>query len=243
MLLGAGASGASAGGASLYNGTRSLKFDAVDEQLPLGTLLNGFTYTTKFAFGGWFKLDDLSTYNYIFGDKSLSARGIYAYVHPTGNVACTVAHSTTGGKDAFTANGAITAGVWNHIAFYYDGSMSNPVYIYVNGVMVTTGGANTSVANDYDNMVLSVMSRWDEYYTAGNVRDVFFKEGELTAGNVSTIYNGGVVHDLALTGLVDHYWECGANGDAGDSLIQDAVSTLDAVPINMEAGDLVADTP
>ena len=62
------------------------------------------------------------------------------------------------------------------------------------------------------------------------------------SANVAAIYNGGVTHDLSLlTSTPVNWWRMG-DGDTFPTLA-DNIGTLDFTMTNMNAGDIVNDTP
>ena len=81
----------------------------------------------------------------------------------------------------------------------------------------------------------------------GNIDEVGFFDYSLTSGQVTSLYNSGVPTDLDNTSGVTapvHWWRM---GDGSDTIttINDVGTTggNNGTPTNMEAGDIVTDTP
>ena len=158
--------------------------------------------------------------------------------------------------DIFSSNGSTSAGQWDHWIFIYDGGTTE------NG----SGGINTSYSRFkiYKNGVLETPTNTnDNYGFSGAINTEFFRFGRVTSSgqyqrnsnidelaiwssdqsaNISSIYNGGVTHDLALlSSPPQHYWRMG-DGDTFPTL-QDSIGSLDATMVNMTVADIVSDVP
>lgn len=155
-----------------------------------------------------------------------------------------------------TPDNSITNG-WYHIAITYDGG--------------ETGSGSASV-NDYysrfeiriDNVIQSTTNSHVNYGYSNDISDDVFRIGKLSSSsstlrnncnveelalwnsdqtsNLSTIYNSGIVHNLANLGEPPyHYWRMG-DGDSYPNIL-DNISNADFEMINMTAADIVNDVP
>jgi hypothetical protein len=149
------------------------------------------------------------------------------------------------------------ASEWYHILVTYDGG--------------TTGASSGQINNYYsrfkiyvDGVLVSLSTAEDNYGWSGSVPSDIFRIGrrgigndwlkdsckldELAlwdsdeSGNVSSIYNGGVPHNLSALGSApNHWWRLGDN-DTFPTL-SDSVGSLDLTMYSMTVASLVNDVP
>jgi len=135
----------------------------------------------------------------------------------------------------------LTVGEWYHVAFTYDGSRSNTgIKLYVNGSEVVS---NAGAGGSYDAMEAgtqfgigkaSVPAFFD-----GVIDEVAIYSDELTSGEVSTLYNGGVVapaRTLHTDNLVSD-WSFNAQNVA--DIGKDSYGSNDLTPTSIVEADLV----
>jgi hypothetical protein len=236
-----------------WNGTQSILFDGADEYVTLGDVapFDCGDGTAAFSVSFWFK-------NTTFGGDAVVAKnggntspGFQSWVDATGQVnarlynaagnVCHVENATT-----------LTAGVWYHAVVTYDGSKAaSGLLVYVNAATNANTLSDTLTGDPDPGAVASTIAANGEGasgFYEGNIRDVAWWGGtELSAAQVSTVYNSGAVHDLRnVSPVPDNYWEIGAHADdatSGTGTVQDLIGALDGTPTNTEAGDLEADVP
>jgi hypothetical protein len=96
-----------------------------------------------------------------------------------------------------TNTGLITTNTWNNIVFTYDGQGGSTAYngikIYLNGIRVDSVNLslNTYVAMHNLSSPVEIGER-----TAGNIDEVSIFNTELSASDITSIYNNGVPNDL-----------------------------------------------
>jgi len=137
---------------------------------------------------------------------------------------------------------------WHHITITYDGSSAaSGVTIYVDDVAQTsTVVADTLSATTLNaiSFQLGAVDATNSFFS-GVLDDVAVYDIELSAANVTTIFNGGEPPDLTSVGptadLVG-YWLMG-DGDTFSTLTDNSSNTNDGTMTNMEAADLVVDSP
>ena len=163
-----------------------------------------------------------SNSDYFLGCVSSGGWGIY--LQNTGGQATTINFIIRVDDSGSGSAGYITANVneattealtgWNHIAATYDGTTAK---LYVNagttGVTNATSASNAAIvyhaANSTPVMLgadaASDTTASDFYH--GLLDDVAIFDAALTAGNISTIYNGGVPNDISGMSDLVGYWK------------------------------------
>jgi len=142
---------------------------------------------------------------------------------------------------AVRTQGTVNAGEWLHLGFSYDGTQSTGgIKIYINGVSVAT---DPLTLGSYTAMHAGTNFRIG--YTSGagfidaKVDEVAVYQDELTSGEVSTLYNGGVVapaRTLHTDNLVSD-WSFNEQDPA--FIGKDSHGSNDLTPTSIVEGDLV----
>lgn len=149
---------------------------------------------------------------------------------------------------------SLTAGSWNHVVVTYDGGTTgasqsnltqyyNRFAIYINGSVQSRSNAHNNYG--YTGSIVGQNFRWGRFSSGNHIRGGFIDEAsihasELSASDITSIYNNGSPRDLANFSPV-HWWRMG-DGDTF-STIQDNVGTADMVMYNMTAANIVTDVP
>jgi hypothetical protein len=139
------------------------------------------------------------------------------------------------------------------ITITYDGSGdASGVTMYVDGVSQTLDVQNDTLTSDTSNVAnAAIMSRSGGAQNAGpgNVDEVSIWDVELSASEVTTVYNSGVPIDLQGQGSSPittslNYWARMGDG-ANDSFpnIEDVENNINGVMTNMTAGDIESEVP
>ena len=163
-----------------------------------------------------------SNSDYFLGCVSSGGWGIY--LENTGGQATTINFIIRVDDSGSGSAGYITAKVneattedltgWNHIAATYDGTTAK---LYVNagttGVTNATSASNAAIVYHATNgrpVMLGADANADttgQNFYHGLLDDVAIFDAALTAGNISTIYNGGVPNDISGMSDLVGYWK------------------------------------
>ena len=224
---------------------------------------NGTGSSDAWSVGGWFKggtsSDDKQTIISFGGtDKDNEGRVWLAW---NGNSSKEFIWLKFGSENNWlkleTPDNSVIDGDWHHFLVTYDGgttgSASGQINNYYSRFKIFVNGVNQSLTKDHSN------NGW-----SSSIKDEQFRLGEVSFGgehmrnncvvdevaiwstdesaNVAAIYNSGVTHDLSLlTSTPVNWWRMG-DGDTFPTLA-DNIGTLDFTMTNMNAGDIVNDTP
>ena len=248
-------------GASEFENLYSLYFDGVDDYVTCGDA-NVFTPNNSganrgFSLSFWIKLPDASTQRVLSKtDLFYSGANHYEYEVTTdfADRIKLVLYSAdnNSNKITFRLNTALSDDTWYHIAFAWDlGATNADILGYIDGVVHSVAAANAtwtlagswvSVSNT-ENVLEFAKSA--STYGELNLDEVALFDNQLSAAEVSAIYNGGTPTDLSGESYLLGYWR---NGDtAGTSVyptIEDYSSNSnDGTMTNMDSGDIVTDVP
>jgi len=213
-----------------------------------------------FSMGGWFKFDDVTTSQCLFGRINDASSGTqYLVLLDNNDLYLRVYDTSTSNFRHLIANNVInTVGEWVHLVFTYDGTggatAETGMEIYLNGVAVSnaSGGAGTysTMTASVDTFCLgySAGAGVDTLFLNGAIDEAFVYSGELdetTHGEISTLYNGGIVapaRTILPTGnsaTIISDWSF--DGQTLATVGYDAHGSNDLTPsVGITEGDLVA---
>lgn len=201
-------------------------------------------------------------------------KGYSLYLNTSGNVGFKLTSVTATSEVIIETTATIDSSAWHHLAVTWDGTVdqdaSNAI-IYIDGVaqsvtvVANTLSGTTLNSDDFNIGARSTLLRGNAYQADASVHNT-----ALSAGDITTIYNGGLPLDLrglASASSLVSYWRCG-DGDhiflgflfgnrqlgATDRVLPSGSATFPSIPDgsswfhpgtlnNMEAGDVQGDTP
>ena len=223
--------------ATPWTNTLSTTFDGVDDYVTMDGSASIFSssYSVSFWFNGT-----------TFPIGGPGGRVLFALHTAAGGNLLFVVADTQGILHTFN-NSSIRAqgttqtstGTWNHCAITTDGTNMK---LYKNGTLEdtsATGNYNTGTVG-----LVSLAQEWDgatpsDFYN-GKLDEVAFFNSEISASDITTIYNSGVPTDL--TSLAPSSWYRMGDGDTFPTITDNAGSN-NATMVNMTSGDFVADVP
>jgi hypothetical protein len=93
------------------------------------------------------------------------------------------------GSTTYNPAYSISANTWYHVVFTFDGSATGK--FYVNGTIVGSGGTYHNNNAWTGALKLGVNSAGNAEFYSGNLDEVYIWSRELTAGEVTSLWNGG----------------------------------------------------
>ena len=233
--------------------TKSVLFGGTNEYVTMGDVL-GFEYTDPFSVSFWLKT---TTSGYLISKMDSAPRGWGAYITASSGIEFLLINtSATNLIDVFGPTG-LNDGRWHHVVWTTDGTTAAGVTCYVDGSAVgTTTSSDTLSATIVSTGPLNLASRTNGTGVyAGDLDEVAVYDKELTSGEVTAIYNGGLPNDLSQLSSASNlvgWWRMGEgdtfptlrdSGVAGTNLTCPDLSPSgnDGTPTNMESGDVSSD--
>jgi len=241
------ASSASAVAPSFSN-LKSLVFDGVDDYVDCGDSddlsFGDGSNDSPFSICAWIKMNDATKFRII--SKRSSSKNEYHFTTSGGDLlSLNIYDNSTGGFISKKYNTSLTSyeGQWIHVAATYNGlSSASGMKLYLNGNRVddstSTGGTYVAMENTTAPFYIG---RQIGDYADGNIDEVAVFNSELSASNVTSIYNSGSPADL--TSLSPISWWRNGDGDTFPTLTDNGSGSNNGTMTNMTSGDIVTDVP
>jgi len=242
-----GSSGLGAGGPQFLN-EYSFLFDGVDEGILSDS--GAFDITGAFSVSFRFKGGTPAIARTCFIARDTTAgvnRDFNIIFRSTGDIDFLVWNTSGASTTAVATAGGWDDNTWHHCVCTYDGtSDANKMIIYVDNSVAGTGTASsTGTRNTQVPIGIGTLSANNNWRLNGQMDEVAIWDSELSASEVSEIYNGGAPIDLtSYSPLL--WWRMGdgATWDTTNWSFPDLGSAgIGATSANMEEGDRVSDVP
>lgn len=230
-----------------FTNSKSIIFDGVDEHIVIGSVGN-FERTTSFSISCWFKTSSTAV-EFIVSRQANSGLfpGWNIFIEAGKIKTALINNNGTSDRLFIETNSVFNDSNWHHCVMTYDGSSNTSgLFLYLDGslasVTVITNSLSASIltsanfqisGRDGPNVVLS-----------GNVDEVALYDKDLSASEVTAIYNSGIpisLTGLPTTGNILNWWRMG--DDDTFPTILDHKGSNDGTMVNMEAGDITLDVP
>ena len=228
-----------------FNNIYSMDFDGVDDYVALGISGIGALQDTG-TISSWVKLETVSSTAYImriFGD----ADNHITLLYHNGSSELRGTYKSDGStKTASTTDAIENDGLWHHVLTTWDSSGN--IKIYLDGVLKDTNTFASSVFASPVTAAAIGSSTEASNYWQGNLDEISIYNYELSAANVTTLYNDGLPYTVAAdTGLIG-WWRMGDGTLTGDPIatfptIPDETGNNDGTMTNMTSTDFEADVP
>jgi hypothetical protein len=226
-----------AGGAP-YSNTKSLLFDGTDDRVDFGITNTG---TNDVSFSFW-----MQSTMVVASFGSATAFGgratLNGSTYTLGRLSSVISTPTILKVRCFNTFGTtqINDGDWHHIAFTHNYT-SKETKAYVDG------GLEVTVTFPAQANAFLIAQGWNgfdsSYQYSGNVDEPTYFQSVLSPTQISDIYNSGVPNDITSLGLTPYgYWRNG-DGDTYPTLTDNGTGENDGTMTNMDASDIVTDTP
>jgi hypothetical protein len=188
-------------GGTPFSNTKSIELDGIDAYVDMGNTLD-FTNTDAFSISCWFKRTRSGVSEFLISkqDSTSNSRG-YTLLIPFDDNKVTVVirnNTASSGRLIVDCTTAITNTNWHHIVMTYDGSSNvSGVNLYLDGnndTGVTSGTLSATISNTASFQV-GAKNAANEF--SGTIDEVSVFNSELSASDVTTIYNNGVPNDIS----------------------------------------------
>jgi hypothetical protein len=178
---------------------RSLVFDGVNEVINCtNNAVFDFNGANAFSIETWVKFDNLSGVRFLVSKWARpNPTDVRAYYFGTRDNRPRFAFSSSV-TTAIIVNSdtVLSTGVWYHLIMTYDGSNdANGVNFYVDNNLSTKNIFSNNLSGVSTNTEPLQIGGQDTFFTAGTIAKVRMWNVELTAADVTTQYNGGIIQD------------------------------------------------
>lgn len=244
-----------------FSNRYSLEFDGVDAYVSLGdsntfSFGNGST-DVPFSLSIWYKTTDVTSMPLFSKTTAVSAeREYYMYISGADKIVFALFDASSGGYIlSQTAAATSTQGSWTHVVFAYNGnSATSGLKTYLNGslqsVTVSSPGA-TIGTGPYVAMENTAYPLNIGYfpiinaYTDGNLDEASMWNKELSASDVTAIYNSGKPTNLSGEAALIGWWRMGDPTGTGayPTITDQSTNSNNGTMTSMASGDIVQVVP
>ena len=227
-----------------FNNIYSTNFDGVDDYVAMGATGMDSAKNTG-SISAWIKLETIGASGYMakmFGDSNNQIQVLY---HAFNNeLRCN--YKAGGTTTTATLSDAIEGdGLWHHITGTWDSSGS--VKIYLDGTLKDTTSISGTFSGSFTLASIGAAQSGGDYWK-GNIDEVVIFDTELTASQVSDLYNDGLPFNPQPVANMIGYWRMGDGGIVGDPIatyptIVDETGNNNGTMTNMASTDFEADVP
>ena len=197
-------------GSSSFSNTQSTDYDGVDDYVDCGSI-SALNSASTVSISMWCKKSSTSGVNISVGSLVSSTNGIWIQWFTDNTLYFTIRNGAI-----MTTSYALSGDTnWHNIVGVYNGVNAK---IYVDGNLVVTGtnipsSLSSTVGNNFE-----IGSLDGSFFTSGNIDEVAVWDSELSASDVTNIYNSGVPNDISsISGLVSWWRFEGTGTTATDS--------------------------
>lgn len=242
------------GAVSSFPDTKSFLFDGVDENInipdqPEYSFGDSFN-DSPFSLSLWLKVPVLSANVSVFGKTGPSGLEYDCILTTGGQMFFRIIDNVIGvRRGRFTAAGASTVNTWENWIFTYNGvggsTAQNGMSIYKNNVAVDVSDEVNAIYVAMHNTTQPVrigVNSFNQFYE-GNGSNYAIWNKELSVAERNEIYNAGCPANLASHSAVANLVGGWRAQDAAFPTVPDQQGLQDGTMTNMEAGDIVIDSP
>ena len=196
-----------------FSSTKSLEFDGIDDYVDCGdsddfSFTDGAGTDTAFSISMWVYPTSNTGFPGFF-DKTTGSGIEYGAYHWSTGMDFVLFDGNTSNRIARRYGSALALNTWQHLCFTYDGTESSSgMKIYLDGSVLTTGtndaGVYAGMTNTDSPFIIGEYFSTKEFI--GNIDEVaVWKNKELSAEEVSDIFNDGVPTDLTSLSPISWY--------------------------------------
>ena len=233
-----------AGGGSLFSSTYSFVFDGTDDYIDCGTLLKTYLELgDSFSFSVWFKIDVGGTEQSLVDNLGGTNLGVQLRATSANRVRLIIVNN--GFTYIYRDSSVLNTTTWYHVCGTYDGSNTLAgINIYIDGDLDNSTGGGQNTITTITSPESFTIGRGG--YFSGNIDEVAVFNIELSASNVTTIYNSGVPNDLSSLSPLS-WWRMGEaatfDGIRDWDLVDQGSGGNNATSQNMAEDQRVTDVP
>ena len=231
-----------------WSNTKSMLFDGVDEyvNIPDHSSLN---ITDNLSISFWFKSTASGTWHYLITKAGAVVSNTFQYwmrLRTGGDILFNVYQTGDGSTYKQIRSSSVwNDGNWHHVVGTF---ASGTIKLYIDGTedtSATIAGTATSIGTQSVPLTLGAYATNSQYTPCTLDEITIWDTTILDAGDVTELWNSGTPQDpttITTSANLVSYWQMGDSPDT-ISTIQDRIGSNDGTPVNMEAGDIVTDTP
>ena len=205
-----------------FSNLKSIDLDGVDDFVTMGNPSNlNFERTDSFSMSLWFNKPTSSGAEFLLGkNEQASPRSGY-FAFTSGNLVHFRITTSGGFLLQIRDNDVHNLNVWEHYVFTYDGSStSSGINIYKNGTLLTNvARSGATLTQSIQTTVPFTLGARQGLglFAESLIDEVGVFNSELSASDITAIYNSGVPTSLSSYSSLISWWRCG-DGDTSPTL-------------------------
>ena len=224
---------------SSFSNTKSIELDGIDDYVEVADADNlsfgNGTTDLPFSISAWVNMTDATRFRIVFKADNTTGNNEYGFFcDASDRINFILYDSTLSVTIGRYYNIGLTSyqGTWIHLSATYDGSGSSTgLKIYLNGSRVDNTDSNSGsyTAMHNGNAPLEI-GKFLTNRSNGLMDEISIFDVELSASDVTTIYNSGVPNDISSLSPVS-WWRCG-DGDTSPTLTDNGSGGNDGTMTN-----------
>jgi len=242
-----------AGPSGLTN-TKSILFGGTNENIEIPFDVTDFGQLNNISAAAWMKTTSSATMAIFAHLNTVDSNRKWSLGMAAGKFRVIVSNDGTASTNAKVYDNTVNIddGNWHHVALTFT---TDTLTLYVDGAVVSSptkllDGTVNTLFNNTGVLRMAAFNTGTTSPMVGNIDEPSYWDKQLSAAEISEIYNGGVPTDLTTHSASANLIEWWRNGDdplddstADTGVITAQVSDNDGIPRNTESGDIVIDSP
>ena len=182
----------------------SFEFDGTDDYISIDDVNNlsfgNGTTDSPFSISAWIKIGQTTAQGIVTKYGSNSSTREYLFYTTGGKLRLLFIDASNGANNFATGTTNLSIDTWYHVACTYDGRGGSTAYngmtLYINGVaesVTTIGGSYTAMSNT--TQVVQI-GKYSTNRLLGYIDETAIFNSELSASDITSIYNGGIPNDI-----------------------------------------------
>ena len=209
---------------SSFSNTKSILLDGVDDYVDCGND-SSLNLTSQITWSAWVKFNALNNavnYGIVSNfDPNQGFKYTFIYYPSTTSSSRKLRlriNSSSGSLSGYYDTSIdLSNDQWHHVAFSFDGTTNaNGIKVYVDGVNVNSFTASNAGIFSSSGSTLIGAYQTANWFANANIDEVSLYNTELSASDITSIYNSGVPNDISSLSPVS-WWRCG-DGDTSPTL-------------------------
>ena len=220
-----------------FANTKSILLDGIDDYVTMGNASSlNFQRTDSFSISTWVKRGSFAKSQFLFGKMNASGnfRGYLFHIPADSDSPQFLLRTDT----SYTSQRLIVESTttildnnWHNLIVTYDGSsVSSGVKIYVDGVSTTTTKSGSISGSITTPAPVNIGAYGPYYLNDFSCDEVAVWNSELSASDVTSIYNSGAPNDISSLSPLS-WWRCG-DGDTAPTLTDNGSGGNDGTMTN-----------
>ena len=224
-----------------FTNTKSIRFDGIDDFVDCGNDAS-LQFAESMSVSAWFKTSDNGNQMVITGRGHIFSTTLSSWVlfRRSNNGIGVQLRSGNAFQYVLSASNTYNDGQW-HSAIFTRNISSGNLKLYVDGLLQNTTSGVTSNFNNFTQKTTIGADTQSAEFFSGSIDEVAIWNTELSASDITSIYNSGVPNDISSLSPIS-WWRMG-DGDTFPTLTDNGSGGNNGTMTNMTSGNIITDVP